>query len=307
MSDAPPSGAPRGVKRSGGLASAAVGYALVAAAAASWGTWPLVLRSAERIAPMSAAFESSILMIVILLVSGPLALRDRIARKATPAEWLGVAWLGVGDALNAYFFFKAYQRTSVAIAVLTHYLAPLFVALGAPLLLRERPSRRTYVAAGIGFAGLVLLLEPWKASVHASDLIGAAFGAASAVFYASNVLFTKRLVGAFSGSEQMFFHCFVALPLLAVMVPLHDWGAFDPRAAGVVALGSLGPGALAGLFFVWGLRRVPASRASTLTLLEPLVAVLIGAAVYGEVVGLPGLVGGALILLGAGLVISRRA
>ena len=43
-------------------------------------------------------------------------LRDRLARKATLGEWLGVAWLGVGDAMNAFFFFKAYQRTSVAIA-----------------------------------------------------------------------------------------------------------------------------------------------------------------------------------------------
>ena len=66
----------------------------------------------------------------------------------------------------------------------------------------------------------------------------------------------------------------LVVPLLAVLVPLHEWGAIDARAAGVVALGSFGPGALAGLFFVWGLRRVPASRASTLTLLEPLVAVL---------------------------------
>jgi drug/metabolite transporter (DMT)-like permease len=298
---------PGSTRRSGGVASAAAGYGLVTLAAASWGTWPLVLRSAERIAPMSAAFESSILMFVILLVSGPLALRDRIRRRATLGDWLGVAWLGVGDAMNAYFFFKAYQRTSVAIAVLTHYLAPLFVSVGAPLLLRERPSRRTYVAVAIGFGGLVLLLEPWKAAAHPTDALGAAFGAASAVFYGSNVLFTKRLVGAFSGSEQMFFHCFVALPLLAVMVPAPEWGAFDARAAGVVALGSLGPGALAGLFFVWGLRRVPASRASTLTLLEPLVAVLIGVAIYGERVGIAGLLGGGLILLGAGLVISRPA
>ncbi len=259
---------------------------------------------------MSAALESSVLMVVIAVVSGPLAMRDRVHRKATLGEWLGVAWLGVGDALNAYFFFKAYQRTSVAIAVLTHYLAPLFIAIGAPLLLRERPSRRTYVAVGTGFAGLVLLLEPWRAASHPTDFSGAAFGASSAVFYASNVLFTKRLTGTFSGSEQMFFHCFVAFPLLALMVPLHEWGAIDAHAAhaiGVVALGSLGPGALAGLFFVWGIRHVAASRASTLTLLEPLVAVLIGVVIYGETVGLSGVLGGGLILLGAGLVVARRA
>ena len=292
-------------KRHASQASAAIGYGLVVAAAASWGTWPLILRSAERIAPMSAAFESVILMVIELLASGPLALRDRIARKATARDWLGVAWLGVGDAMNAYFFFKAYQRTSVAIAVLTHYLTPFFVALGAPLLLGERPTRRTYGAVAIGFAGLVLLLEPWKGGSRPTDLAGAHFGASSAVFYASNVLFTKRLAGAFSGSEQIFYHCFVAIPILALLVPSWEWTSFDHRAAGVVALGSLGPGALAGLFFVWGLRRVPASRASPLTLLEPLVAVLIGVAIFGESLSAHGIAGGVLILLGAGLVIAK--
>jgi drug/metabolite transporter (DMT)-like permease len=288
-------------------ARAAVGYGLVAAAACAWGTWPLILRTAEHIAPTSAALESSILMVVIALGTGPLVLRDRIRRKATRAEWLGVAWLGVADAMNAFFFFKAYQRTSVAIAVLTHYLTPLFVAIGAPLVLGERLTRRAYFAVVTGFGGLVLLLEPWRGTARATDFIGALFGGASAVFYASNVLVSKRLAHAFSGSEQMFFHCFVAFPILALMVTRPEWAASDPRALGVVALGSLGPGAMAGVCFLWGLRRVPASRASTLTLLEPLVAVLIGIGVYGETVRLAGIAGGALILFGAGLVVARRA
>lgn len=277
----------------------------MATAACAWGTWPLVLRTAERIAPMSPALESSVLMLVVAVVTGPLALRDRVAQKATVPEWLGIAWLGVADALNAFFFFEAYQRTSVAVAVLTHYLAPLLVALGAPVLLRERPTARAYFAVGIGLTGLVLLLEPWRPGARSADVAGAAFGAASAVFYASNVLVTKRLTRTFSGSEQMFYHCFVACPLLALMVPRSEWGAINLRAVGAVALGSLGPGALAGLFFVWGLRRVAASRASTLTLLEPLVAVLVGALAYGETVGVSGIAGGAFILLGAGLVVGQ--
>jgi drug/metabolite transporter (DMT)-like permease len=283
------------------------GYALVAAAACAWGTWPLVLRSAEHIAPMSAALESSVVMVVIALVSGPLALRDRVPRKASLAQWLGVGWLGVGDAMNAFFFFAAYQRTSVAVAVLTHYLAPLLVAMGAPLLLRERPTGRAFVAVGIGFAGLVLLLEPWRTGPGPTELTGAVLGAASAFFYASDVLVSKRIAAVFSGSEQMFYHSFVALPLLVLMVPHADWGRLVPRAVGAVAIGSLGPGVFAGLFFTWGLRRIAASRASTLTLLEPLVAVVIGVAVYGEKVGASGVAGGVLILSGAWLAIARAA
>ena len=284
-----------------------MGYALVAGAATSWGLWPIFLRWAERLSPMSPALESAILMVVLGLVSGPLSLRDRVARKATAIEWVGAAWLGVGDAMNAFFFFRAYQTTSVAVAVLTHYLTPLFVALAAPLLLRERPTARTFASVLIGLAGLALLLQPWNAASRPGDALGALFGATSAVFYASNVLVTKRLTPAFSGSEQMFFHCLVAIPLLALLVPRGEWGAIDLRASGIIVLGSLGPGTIGGLSFVWGLRRVPASHASTLTLLEPLVAVIVGAAAFGESVGMASVVGGGMILAGAGLVMTAPA
>ncbi len=280
------------------------GYALVVAAACGWGMWPLVLRTAERIAPIPAAVESALLMAVMMVVTGPLSLRDRVRRKATRAEWLLVGWTGIADALNAYFFFNAYQRTSVAIAVLTHYLTPLFVAMTAPLFLGERPTRRAYAAVALGLGGLVLLLEPWHAAARPTDVVGAAFGAASAVFYASNVLAARRLAGAFSASEQMFFHCLTALPLLLVLVPRGAYAAANLHALAILALGSLGPGTLASLAFVQGLRTVPASRASPLTLIEPLVAVLIGIGVYGETIRGAGIVGGALILYGAWLVVA---
>lgn len=56
---------------------------------------------------------------------------------------------------------------------------------------------------------------------------------------------------------------------------------------------------------MWGLRRIPASHASVLTLLEPFVAVLLAAAVMGESLRLLAVGGGALILAGAVMVVSQ--
>ena len=280
----------------------ASGYALVAIAAVGWGTWPLILRHA----PMPAALQSAVLMLVLTLASLPVMLRDRVRVKPTRAQWAGVAWLGIGDALNVILFFAAYQRTTVAIAVLTHYLTPIFVALLAPLVLSEKAGPRTFAAVGVAFVGLVLLLQPWGAGLGPNELAGAALGAGSAVFYASNVLVNKRLVRAFSGSELMFFHGLVATPLLFALVPPAQYALVSRDALWVVVGGSLGPGALGGLLFVWGLRRIPASQASVLTLLEPFVAVVLAAAVMGQTVGALALVGGALILAGAVLVVTGR-
>jgi drug/metabolite transporter (DMT)-like permease len=278
----------------------ATGYALVAIAAVGWGTWPLILKNA----PMPAALQSAVLMAVLTLASLPVMLRDRVDVRPTLRQWAGVAWLGIGVALNVVLFFAAYQRTTVAIAVLTHYFTPIFVALAAPMVLREKPRARTFGAVFVAFAGLVLLLAPWRVGLGGNDVIGAALGAGSAVFYTSNVLVNKRLVRAFSGSEMMFFHGLVATPLLFALVPAHEYAVVSTDALRVVMIGALGPGALGGLLFVWGLRRIHASHASVLTLLEPFVAVLLAASIMGEALGLVSIAGGGLILAGAVLVVT---
>lgn len=286
------------------------GYAMVAAAAASWGFWPKILRIAESLGPVDPKLQATVVLATLTVVSFPLALRDRVHRRATARDWGGVAWLGVADALNVLLFFGAYHTTTVGIAVTTHYLTPLFVALAAPWVLGEVLKKRTFAAVLVSLIGLLLLLRPWEATLRAQDVLGGALGAGSAVFYASNVLVNKRLVGAFSGSELMAYHGVVATAFLAVLVPHGAWSAATWPSLGVLLLGSLGPGALAGLLFVWGLRRVPATHASTLTLLEPLVAVLVAVATMGEKLSVATVVGGGAILAGATLVMSgaeRRA
>lgn len=274
-------------------------YAAVAFAACSWGTWPLALRHAEAMGPMPAALEATIALAVTTAVTGLAAVRDRIRKRATWRERGWIAWLGVGDGLNVLLFFAAYKIT-VGVAVLSHYLAPIFVAAASPFFLRERLTRRTALAVGVSFAGLAVMLGPARdGAAGAAVLESAALGAGSALFYASNVVANKFVAGAFSTSETMFWHGLVATPLLAAFVPHEAWAAADAHAVAFLSVASIGPGALAGLAFVWGLRRMPAAHASTLTLLEPLVAVVLGAVVFGEDLGARALAGGALILAGA--------
>ena len=281
-----------------------VPYAAVAAAACSWGTWSLLLRRAESMGPMPASLESTLLMVVTGVVSGVMAVRDRGPRKATLAEWGWLAWLGISDAFNVLLFFAAYKYT-ISIAVLAHYLTPVFVAVGAPLALGERLSARTALAVAWSLVGLALMLAPSGVTATHAVWLSAALGAGSAFFYASNVLANKFIVGSFSTSEAVFYHTLVAAPILAAFVPISAWSTIDPRAAGFLALVSIGPGATASLVFLWGLRRMPAAHASTLTLIEPLVAVLVASAVFGEALGWRTIVGGALILGGAFAVITQ--
>ncbi len=281
---------------------------LIAIAACMWGTWRFVLLAAERLTPhgIDARVEAAVVMLVITVFGfAVLAFekRDRMMPARTVTDWLGVGWLGVADALNVVLLFAAYGRTTVAIAVTTHYLAPIMVAVSAPILLRER-SRGAGLAALAGACGLALLLRPWSGALGPSDVIGALAGAGSALFYASNVLVNRRLVTKFSPVELMAYHGVVATPLLVALAPIHHFAALNVPSTLVLVLGGIGPGALGGILFIRALRRVRASHAATLTLLEPLVAVGIAVIGYGEHLTLVSWLG-ASIVLGSAAAVAR--
>ncbi len=287
----------------------ALGYGVVALAACGWGTWGVIIRHAERGGPLDSRVDASVVMVTITVVAFALLSVERrvstfVREPPKIRGWLGVGWLGFSDAMNVLLLFAAYRHTSFAIAVTTHYLAPIFVAIASPLALRERAHAHTYVAVAIGLFGLVLLLRPWNEALSADDVFGAACGAGSAVFYASNVIVNKRLVRSFTAIELMAYHGVVAAPVLVALVPPAAWSALHAPAVLDLVVGGVGPGALGGILFVWGLRSVPAAHASTLTLLEPLVAVLL-ALVVGERLAPISWLGGALILGGAALVLRK--
>ncbi|RYE92918.1 MAG: DMT family transporter [Myxococcales bacterium] len=272
----------------------ALGYALVAGSAASWGSWSLMLRPAERLGPLAPELVAMLVQAMTAVVSVPLALRARPGTARDGRAWGLLAALALSNAINMWLFFKAMALTTVAVAVLTHSLAPLLVAAFAPWVTGEPSSRRTWACLLVALAGLTLLLEPW--ATPARGLVaGASAGGASAVFYAFNVLGQKRLGPRFHPAETVGYQAIVATVLLGALVPAGGWSLVAGQVP-LVALAALVPGAIASLTFVAGLRMLPASHTATLVLLEPLVAVLLGVIVWREPLGAAGALGGVLML-----------
>jgi drug/metabolite transporter (DMT)-like permease len=274
------------------------GIVMVTLAAASWGTWSLFLRPTG----LSAHVTTPILFAIMAVVAFPLTLRERPARwdRATVLLLVGNT---VADAVNVITFFAALTYTTVAIAVITHYLAPIFIALAAPRL-EGTYTRGARPAAAVALGGLVLMLEPWR---DASDgvALGALLGAASAVAYAANVFLVRRLAERIGPARVMSYHSALAA---VVMLPLGVSGLATVSWSdlGLLAAGSTTIGALSGVLFVTGLGRIGASRAAVLTFAEPLVAVLVGVLVWHEPLRPLAIIGGALVLV-AGIHVARQA
>jgi len=210
--------------------------------------------------------------------------------------------LGAADAMNVGCFFWAMQKGSLAVAVLFHYLAPLFIALSAPLVLGER-VRFPAAALASALAGLVLLVGPGT-QTNGDATSAALLGSASAVFYAVTTLLNKRLERDFSVTELLAYHAAASALLLTPL--LFESRLGTPLAVAYIVAGAVFLSSGGTLVYLSGLRRVPASRAAVLTLLEPVVALYVGAVVWGEPMTLRGAAGALLVLVGAYLVLSGR-
>jgi len=277
--------------------AAKTGTVMVAVAAASWGTWSLFLYPTRL--PAQATMP---IIFLVMGVSSLIFVRGEAPPRWDRRTWWLLAANTVFDAGNGVCFFAAYDRTSVAIAVLSHYAAPILIALAAPRI-DGRTVRGTRPAAAVALAGLVIVLEPWH-SPAAGALAGAALGVMSAVFYTGNVFVVRRLAERISAPRAMAYHSLLAAAVTAPLgIPYYPDATLDGLA--LLALGAIVVGTCAGIAFVVGLGRIGSARAAVLTYAEPL-AVAVGALVWGQALHPIAAAGGALVL-GAGLYVARQA
>ncbi|MCB9614558.1 MAG: DMT family transporter [Sandaracinus sp.] len=276
-----------------------LGTALILAAASSWGTWSYWLRPTE----LPSEVTTPLVFLVIALGSWPLARREGTPKWSKRAVALLVAF-GISDAINVATFFGAMQVTTVAVAVLTHYAAPVLIALLAPTI-DGVSVPRAKPAALLALAGLTVVLEPWR-ELEGNVVLGAGLGFVSACAYACNVFLARRLTESIGSSRTLGLHALLAALLLLPFAG-SGFSAIEVRDLPYLAIGCLVPGFLAGLAFLRALTLVGSARASILAFVEPLVACVVGWLAFGESLGWTVLVGAALVIAAGVMVVAPSA
>jgi DME family drug/metabolite transporter len=171
----------------------------------------------------------------------------------------------------------------------------------AATLLGELLTTRVVLALALGVGGTALLVTgPAGGLAHPPRFfLGAGLALTAGLAYALYVIVAKRSL-ARSAPLPLTAMTFTAAALL--MLPSLGWtrAPLDQVVRGWPWLLYLGAVATAGAYAVYalGLRRVPASVAGVVTLLEPLTATLLGVLLFGERLGAAGALG-AVMLLGA--------
>ena len=204
---------------------------------------------------------------------------------------------GMAMGINWILLFEAYKCTTVSVATLSYYFAPVLVTLACPLLFREKMGTKQWICFAMSTLGIVLITGV-EGLTAGGQLKGIGFGLGAAGFYASVILLNKFIRGV-AGIRRTFLQFLAAIVILVPYVAfsggvtlkaMESTGWFCLLAVGIVHTG------VAYCIYFSALKELPGQKTAILSYIDPLVAVLVSVFVLGEQMTAVQILGGALIL-----------
>jgi drug/metabolite transporter, DME family len=292
------------------------GLLLIVLAAVLWGTVGITTKTIYGLSvtnPLSIGFFRLAFSLPVLLAACWHTLGRRMFH-ITRRDLGLMLLMGALMALYQVCYFAAIARVGVAIAVLvTLCTAPVMIALLSALLLRERLTGAVLLALTCALAGTAMLIwvGPDTGGARRDTLAGVLLALGSAFGYTMLTLCSRTLAGRYHALQPIAIG-FAAGALLLLPFALATGFVISYPAGGWALLLYLGlvPTALAYVLFLSGIRRITATVASIVTLVEPLTSTALAWLLFGEQLGPLGVFGAALLLGAIGLLYrgeSRRS
>ncbi len=224
--------------------------------------------------------------------------RTRLNKPAIRRNFLLLAISGAAIGVNWILLFESYRYTSVATATLCYYMAPIFVMLLSPIILKQKLGSRKLICVGAALLGMVLVSGVLESS--GGGFTGVLLGLGAAAFYASVILMNQfiRDIPAYDKTIlQLGSASVVLLPYVLLTV---DFAAQTVSPLSLIMLllvGIIHTGIAYWLYF-GGMKDLPAQTVALLSYLDPVVAILLSALLLGEPMTLLSGIG-AMLVLGA--------
>ena len=244
-----------------------------------------------------AMVRGAIGMVFLLLVMAiarkkldGVSIRKNLPRLCFTGACLGINWI---------LLFEAYNYTSVATATLCYYLAPMFIMLISPIVLKEKLTAKKLICIGVALVGMVFVSGVLDAGIQSiSELKGVLMGLAAAVFYACVVLMNKKTPDIPANDRtivQLGVSSVVLLPYVLLTENFAEM-TFTPGVLGMlVVVGIIHTGLAYALYF-GSLKELKAQTAAILSYIDPVGAILLSALLLKERMSLLAAIGAVLVL-----------
>ena len=238
------------------------------------------------------AILAALLIIGYFLVTG-----QRIDFKAIRKELPLLLFSGMAMGINWILLFEAYKHTTISIATLSYYFAPVIVTVACPFLFREKLTAKQIICFVMSTLGMVLIIGIGGEGGQ-NNLTGILFGLGAAVFYATVILlnkFIKNVAGIHRTLLQFLAAILVLTPYVLATSGV-NLTVLDPTGwICLLVVGLFHTGVTYCLYFT-AVKDLSGQETSVLSYIDPLVAILASVLILGESMTLMQLLGGALIL-----------
>lgn len=243
---------------------------------------------------------ASVLVLGVLHARGELGLPDR---KDVPR----IVALGLlGNVLYQMCFILGLDRSRAGHAAVILALTPILTAFLSMLTGHERPGPRTWGGALLSITGIALVSGAAIRLEGRDALIGDAILVMACVAWSFYTVGSRPIVRRYGSVRTTAWTLWIgALGLVVLGTPAligQDWGALDARSWGGMVFSATFAIGLAYLIWYHGVERIGNTRTAIFSNLTPVVALMAGAALLGEVPPPLALVGAALTLGGVMIV-----
>jgi drug/metabolite transporter (DMT)-like permease len=259
--------------------------------------------AAREISHIHDSFEimaaRSIIGLVLVLVIGRAV--GQLSRISTQ-RLSGHFWRNMVHFTAQNLWFWSLTMIPLAQLFALEFTAPIWVILLSPLFLGERLTAPKLAAAGLGFAGILIVARPDLTNLSPGVLAAAG----SALGFAATSILTKRLTRD-EAIITILFWLTAFQAVFGILAATYDGQVNWPTAETLPWLGLIGVcGVLAHLSLTSALTLAPASFVMPIDFIRlPLIAV-IGAMAYGEPIDPYVLIGGLVIFSGIWLSVRRE-
>lgn len=232
------------------------------------------------------------LLLITLIKKSKISIKD--IKKNLLLLIISGAFIGI----NWILLFEAYRYTTVATATLCYYMAPIFVTLASPFVLKEKLTLKKTLCVLTALIGMVFVSGIVSTGSLQINVPGILCGIGAAFFYACVILLNKHIkeISSYDMTmTQLLVAAVVILPYTLLTADI-SLTALDIKAIVCLMVVGVVHTGFAYMIYFSSISSLKAQTVAIFSYIDPVIAIILSALLLREKMGLSGIIGAVLIL-----------
>ena len=262
----------------------------------TFGTIGIFVRNIElpsTIIALARGIIGTLFLLLVVFAKGKgldySAIKRNLTILAASGACIGFNWI---------LLFEAYRYTTVATATLAYYMAPIFVIMASPFVLKERLTAIKGVCVAMALTGMVLVSGVVQSGMDGVDFTGILCGVGAASLYATVILLNKFIKNISAYDMTIMQLGLAALVLLPYTMVTENFGALSPDTNSLLLLAVVGvihTGFTYAMYFS-SIQSLKAQTVAIFSYIDPIVAIILSAVLLNESMDIYSMIGAVLVL-----------